>query len=117
MLSEDMRENLILYYSWARVNDPSDVGYPHQDPTSNLRGGGIGCEGLSDDEAMQIDRALAVLGVEYPEERKVVEMFYQKGYTFRRMERHGHGSRKELSQMLNSAHDFLKGFLCSYQAA
>ena len=113
MLSEDMWDNLNRYYAWTRINDPADVGYPHETPFRRLLGSAVGAEQLSDDEAMHIDHALSALYVEYPEEHKIVELVHKHGRTLRQLEKHGKGSRHRNGQLLNSAHKFIWGFICA----
>jgi len=111
MLSEDMGENLRMYYAWASAQDPADIGYPHTTPVREIRGGGIGSEGLSDEEALQIDRALCDLKDDDPEALKVVRLYHRDRRSFRWMEKRGYGGRKQLSITLAEAHRHVRTFL------
>lgn len=113
MLSDDMGENLLMYFAWSRSRDPSNVGYPHQDPVRRLRGSGIGAEGLSDDEALWIDRALSALKAEDDESYQLVLRVYRDGRSLRWLESRGHGDRRRLSYRLSDARYFLRGRMCT----
>lgn len=112
MLTEDVSVNLDLYYAWSRVSSPSDIGYPHQDPVRRLRGSGVGAEGLSDEEAQELDRALCMLRKEDPAGYLLVELVHKKGRTFRQLEAHGRGNRRRLARQLSAAHAFISGVIC-----
>lgn len=112
MLTEDVSVNLDLYYAWSRVSSPSDIGYPHQDPVRRLRGSGVGAEGLSDEEAEQMNRALCMLREEDPDGFRLVELVHGKRRTLRQLELHGKGDRRRLARQLSAAHAFLRGVTC-----
>lgn len=111
MLSDDMHENLRMYYAWARINCPSDLYYPHEIPTRRLQGRQIGPAGLTDDEAMHINRALCALREANPEALKVVEDHIADDKSLRWLEeRRGH-DRKRLGRLLSEACSFVSGYL------
>lgn len=112
MLNEtDMSENYRRFFIWAAQQDPSDLTYPHQTPERKLLGGGIGCEGLSDDDAGHIDRVLCRLKRENPDAYSVCLKVYRDGRSFRQLSKQGHGSRNTLGQLLAEADEFLRGYV------
>lgn len=111
MLSSDAWENLTRYYAWDRANNPSDVGYPHVDPVRRLLGGSIGSEGLSDDEAMFIDKALCLLKRDDPEGYAIVKRVHRDGKTLRWMEKRGEGNRRTNGYKLKQAHTHIQAFI------
>ena len=117
MLSEDTRDNVLAYYVWAMQADPADITYPHQTPFRRLLGSGIGCEGLSDDEAMAIDRALSALQQEYPSDAEVVRLVIRDNRSFRWLEKRGYGNRKALASALSESLKYIKGHIDSALAA
>lgn len=112
MLSDDMDQVLRDYFRWASQNAPEDIGYPNREPTMRiLFGGGVNCAGLSDDEAMWIDRILCHMKKDEPESYRVLRLIYRDGRSLRWMETKGMGSRKVLANMAWSAREFLRGAL------
>lgn len=109
MSNPDIRVTLDMYYAWARARCPSDVYYPHEIPTRRLQGRQIAAAGLSDDEAMWVDRALCRLSVEDPEGHTLVQKVHADGKTLRQLEKHGYGSRKRLARVLASARSYVAG--------
>jgi len=111
MLSDDMAENLSRYYAWASVQDPSDITYPHETPYRRLLGAGISAAGLSDDEAMQIDRALCSLKDDDPEGMAIVRLVHRDRRSFRWLQARGYGDRKRLAQILAECHVFIRTYI------
>jgi hypothetical protein len=111
MLSDDIAENLRRFFQWARAADPSDIGYPHSTPERKLLGGGLGVEGLSDDEGLLIDSALAALKAEDAEAHRVIVKVHAENRSFRWMESRGQGNRKQLARSLSDGHSFVAGFI------
>jgi len=116
MLSDDMAENYRRFFAWAAQGDPSDIGYPHSTPERKLLGGGIGCEGLSDDEAQHIDRVLGVLKREEPRAYKVCLWVHRDGRSLRQLQIHGRGDRKVNARLLSEAHQMLRGYIVALAA-
>lgn len=117
MLSEDMWENLNRFYAWDRTQNPSDLEAPHMTPFRRLLGGSVGSEGLSDDEALFIDRALCQLKQDRPDEYRVLLRVHRDGKTLRWMETRGEGHRRTNQDRLSSAHQYVKGFLRGAEVA
>lgn len=111
MLSEDMGENIRMYYAWASSHDPADITFPHQTPVRELRGGGIGSEGLSDDEALQIDYALCLLKEDDPGAMTLIRLYHRDRRSFRWLERRHFGKRKDLSRQLSEAHVAIRSYI------
>lgn len=112
-----MRENVRCYFVWAMQQDPSDLRYSHLMPFRKLLGGGIGCEGLSDDEAMYINEALSALKLENPEDFKVLQLVVRDGRSFRWLQHRGFGDRKMLASSFSQSLEFIRGFLLARLAA
>jgi hypothetical protein len=115
MLSEDMAANLSAYFAWSRSGDPSDVGYPHQDAVRALRGGGVGCAGLSDDEALWLDEALCLLKIDAPHTFSVLEKVHGQGRSYRWLEKRGYGNRKVIAVQVAEGHQFVNGYLVAHK--
>lgn len=120
MLLEDIDRVLVEYYRWQRAGCPSDVGYPHADPTQRLRGSTVSSLMISDDEARWIDGALCDLGRELgPDCLRIVEAYYGKSKppkSLTLMTRAGHGSRNTILRELSNAKSFIKGRLCGSES-
>lgn len=114
MIADDMGDVLRAYYQWARVNDPSDLAYPHIEPVRRLLGGGIGCEGLSDDEALWIDRCLNQLKICNPRAYWVIYWVYAEGRTMRRLECNKRICRKTLARLALEGREFIRGALYGF---
>lgn len=111
MLSDNVAVVLGEFYRWSRVGDPADVGYPHVVPTERLRGGSVSSVGLSDEEALWVDRALALLASEAPEQYRVVCRVYRDRKTVRALAKAGEGSRDTLGRDLAAGMQFVRGVL------
>ena len=114
MLSDDMDEVLSEYYRWSNVNNPADIGYPHADTLSRLRGPSRGAS-ISDDEAMWIDYALTCLKKDDPEQYKVIKRVYRDRKSLRWLEKRGEGSRNTLGRNLANGLQFVSGVLHGVQ--
>jgi len=116
MLSDDMAENYRRFFAWARQGDPSDIGYPHSTPERKLLGAGIGCEGLSDDEATHIDRVLGLLKRHSHDAYRVCVWVHRDGKSLRQLQMHKRGDRRANARLLSDAHEFLRGYLSALAA-
>lgn len=113
MIGESMDENLRDYFIWASQQDPADLGFPHQTPFRRLLGTSVRSIGLSDEDAMEINRALCMLWHDDPECFDIIRLYYQDRRSFRWMERHGRGERKALARRLADGLQFLRGVMCA----
>jgi len=112
MISESVDQALKDFVAWDRVNNPADIGYPHSTATEKLRGGGIGCAGLSDDEAALIDYALCRLADVLPDHYRVLWKMYFRGQTARQLaNRRGWGNRDTINRMAGEARSFVRGII------
>lgn len=111
MLSTDVGEVLKSYFSWSTQNNPADLYYPHIEMVRRLLGGGIGCEGLSDDEALLVNFALARLKQDNPEAFRVIHRIYADQKTIRWMETHGEGSRITIGRLASEGREFVRGVI------
>jgi hypothetical protein len=109
MIDPDIRITLDMYYQWARINCPSDVYYPHEIPTRRLHGRQVPLAGLTDEEAMWVDRALCRLAGADPEGHTLVQKVHADRKTVRQLEKHGYGSRKRIARVLSSARAYVAG--------
>jgi hypothetical protein len=111
MFDSDIHHDLDRFFAWSRVEDPSDLDYPHCTPVRRLLGSGIGAEPLSDEEAGQVDRALCLLKAEDPEGYRLILRVHRDCRTLRQLEAKGEGERKRNARVLSSAHAFLRGVM------
>ena len=116
MLSDDMAENLDQYIIWASQRDPLKTYFPSINCIERLRSKS-GSLSISDDEARWIDRALCKLMVEAPDEFELLRLIYRRDTgekkSLRWLEQHGHGSRNVNARKLDSALNFIKGFIAA----
>jgi hypothetical protein len=66
---------------------------------------------LSDDEALQIDRALNYLKQENPDAHRLIRRVYGEHKTVRWMEARGEGDRRAMARLLGEGREFVKGVL------
>jgi len=111
MISDDMYETLQRFYAWERGQNPADIGYPNITPVRRLLGGSVGSLGLTDDEALHIDKAITELRLERPDEYAVVKRVHRDQKSLRWMESRGEGNRRKNAMLLSNAHQFVSGFL------
>jgi len=108
MIFDDIDLMLKEYFRWAKASDPSDIGFPHAEPTQRLRGSTVKSVCLSDDEALWIDRALSSLNVEYPSSHHIILRIYRDGYSPRKLETMGEGGRETIKFHANFGKDYIK---------
>lgn len=111
MLTEDMDDLLRSYFLWSKSGDPSDIGYQHINVLGRLMGGSIGAAGLSDEEALHVNRAMGYLKHEDPDAYRVLVKVYKERKSLRWLERRGHGDRKVLAIHASRGRQFLRGAL------
>ena len=111
MISEDIDQAIRDYYAWARKENPADLLWPHVEIVRRLLGGGIGCAGLSDDEAQLVNFALSMLKKDNPESYKIIKRVYADGKSIRWMESRGEGSRLTNGRLAAEGREFVKGVL------
>jgi len=109
MLNEDVGQLLQDYFSWAKTNDPCDIGYPHIDPVRRLLGSSLRSAGLSDDEAAYVDMAMAYLKREEPESYRVVVRVFKDGKSLRWMEVNREGDRRTTANLISRGTQFIRG--------
>ena len=111
MISEDMDEALKQYFQWARERSPDDIGYPHMATFRRLLGGGIGQEGLSDDEAMCINAALCQVRSDDRRAYELLEHLYKFNRSLRWLELRGWGDRRSLASCAAQSRQFIRGVI------
>lgn len=111
MLSDDIGQVIRDYYTWAAINSPDDIGYPHIDQVRKLLGGSVGSVRLSDDEAVHVDRALGRLSQESPRAHRVLHRMHMDKKGLRWMEKNGEGDRRTNARLAAEAEQFIKGAL------
>lgn len=111
MISGSIDDILLAYYQWARQNNPADISYPHIESVRRLLGGGIGCEGLSDDEAVWIDKCITNLRLQNPSAYQVMHWIYAEGRSIRNLELHKKRDRKTLARLAAEGREFIRGAL------
>lgn len=110
MLSEDMDAVLREYFRWARSGCPSDITYPHSDPTQQFRGASVRSLGLSDDEALWVDAAISKIQHSDEKLHELLIAYYGQGKTMTQL-RARFGSRKKIARDLTDARAFVLGVL------
>lgn len=118
MLSEDVGQVLSDYFAWATSANPADLLFPHVEIVRRMLGGGIGCEGLSDDEALLVNFALCRLREERPDVYAVIRRIYAERKTARWMADRGEGDRNTINRLAAEGREFVRGviFGSSYHA-
>lgn len=111
MLNDDFNEMMRDYFAWSKVESPDDIGYPHSDPVRRLLGGSVRSIGLTDDEAICIDRAIAHLRSQRPQVFNTVKRIHQDGKSRRWMYENGEGDRRTIARMAESGEEFIRGCL------
>lgn len=109
MLHDDIDHVLREYFRWARAGCPSDIYYPHADPTQPFRGSSVPSLGLSDDEALWIDEAICQIGRDDKELFTLMFAYYGQKKSMAQLRRFG--SRKKISRRLSDAKSFIHGVL------
>lgn len=110
MISDDIDQVLRDFYDWERIDNPANINYPSKTLGASLVGRGAS-QNISDDEALQIDRALCSLKTDYPESYDLVRSMYQHRKSIRWLARRGRGSRSKLSNLADHARHYVGGFL------
>lgn len=99
------------YFRWAMTDNPADVGYPHVDPVRKLLGSSVRSIGITDDEALWVDYAMAFLKTENKPAYDVIMAVYRDRRSIRWLESKGRGDRRTIARLASEGQEFVRGVL------